>query len=209
MQQIIEFILHIDQHVESFFTNYQGLAILIICLILFCETGLIFAPFLPGDSLLFAVGAFVAKAGNYNIVGLLLMMIAAVILGDNVNYFVGSKLGTKVFDWKIPFLKKEYLDKTHLFYEKHGGKTIIMARFVPIMRTFAPFAAGLGAMTYSKYIFNCIGGAILWVGSITLLGYFLGSQPWVKDNFEKVVIGIILLSVIPMIITFIKAKSTK
>jgi membrane-associated protein len=206
---MIDFILHIDQHVETFFANYKGLAILIICLILFCETGLIFMPFLPGDSLLFAVGAFVAKAGNYNIVALLFILVASVIIGDNVNYWVGKKLGTRVFDWKIPFLKKEYLDKTHQFYEKHGAKTIIMARFVPIVRTFAPFAAGLGEMTYRRYILNCIGGAILWVCSITLLGYFLGSQPWVKDNFEKVVIGIILLSVIPMIITFFKAKSSK
>jgi membrane-associated protein len=167
-------------------------------------------PLLPGDSLLFTAGVLAADpANNFNIYLLIPLLIIAALLGDNTNYFIGSKIGVRIFDLKWKLLKKEYLDQTHAFYEKHGGKALIMARFVPIVRTFAPFAAGLGTMTYRKFIVYCISGAILWVSSISMAGYFLGSNEWVQENFEKVVLGIVFLSVMPMIWQFAKSKLSK
>lgn len=191
--------------------EYQTTTYFILALIIFCETGLVATPFLPGDSLLFAAGMLTASTGVLNIGLLIVLLICAAILGDNVNYFVGKTFGEKVF--QIPFLKKfikrEYLDRTHVFYEKHGGKTIIMARFVPIVRTFAPFAAGLGKMEYKRYITFCLGGAILWVSLLSLAGYFFGNIEIVKNNFEKVILGIILISVLPILISFAKSKFSK
>lgn len=210
MSAFIDLFLHLDKHVESFFLNYQTLSYFLICLILFCETGLVVTPFLPGDSLLFAVGATIAKVGILNIYVMIPLMIVAVLLGDNVNYFMGKFLGNRLFESENPFLKKflkrEYLTQTEAFYEKHGGKTVIMARFVPIVRTFAPFVAGIGAMDYRKYIGFCIGGGILWVTGLTLLGYFFGQLEFVKKNFELVVLGIIAVSVLPMVFEIAKAK---
>ncbi len=208
MHSILDFFLHLDKNLADILTEYQASTYFILALIIFCETGLVATPFLPGDSLLFAAGMLTASMGILDIKLLIPLLILSAFIGDNVNYFVGKFIGEKVFD--IPFLRKiikrEYLDKTHAFYEKHGGKTIIIARFVPIVRTFAPFAAGLGQMNYSRYIAFCISGAILWVSSITLAGYFFGNIPIVKNNFEKVIFGIIFVSILPIIIGVIKEK---
>ena len=191
--------------------NYQGTTYFILCLIIFCETGLVATPFLPGDSLLFAAGMLTASTGILNIWLLIPLLIISAILGDNVNYFVGRFFGEKVFEIKFlkRFIKREYLDKTHAFYEKHGGKTIIMARFVPIVRTFAPFAAGLGKMNYTRYISFCLLGGILWVSLLSLAGYYLGNIPVIKNNFEKVILGIIFISVIPILFSALKSRMEK
>lgn len=211
MHSILDFFLHLDKNLAGILLEYQTTTYFILALIIFCETGLVATPFLPGDSLLFAAGMLTASMGILDIKFLIPLLILAAFLGDNVNYFVGKLVGEKVFD--IPYLKKiikrEYLDKTHAFYEKHGGKTIIMARFVPIVRTFAPFAAGLGKMTYPRYIAFCIAGAVLWVTSITLAGYYFGNIPIVKNNFEKVIFGIIFISVLPIVIGVAKEKLKK
>ncbi|MDI9341099.1 MAG: DedA family protein [Sediminibacterium sp.] len=211
LSQFIDFFLHLDKHLADLMQQYQTGTYLILCLIIFCETGLVATPFLPGDSLLFAAGMLTASTGILNIGLLILLLILSAFLGDNVNYFVGRFFGEKVFE--IPILKKlikrEYLDKTHAFYEKHGGKTIIMARFVPIVRTFAPFAAGLGKMNYTRYISFCVVGAIVWVSLLSLAGYFFGNIPIVKNNFEKVIFGIIGLSVLPIIIGYFKGRKSK
>ena len=210
MTQFIEFFLHLDKHVEDFFINYQTLSYFLICLVLFCETGLVFTPFLPGDSLLFAVGATIANIGILRLDIMIPLILLSVILGDNVNYFMGNRIGKRLFETDNAILKKilkpEYLKKTEDFYAKYGGRTVIMARFVPIVRTFAPFVAGIGAMNYSRYIGYCIGGALLWVLSMTLAGYFLGQIPIIKNNFEIVVLGIIFISVMPAVIQVIKEK---
>ena len=206
----LDFFLHLDSHVEDFFIHYQTLSYFIICLILFCETGLVVTPFLPGDSLLFAVGATIAKIGILRLEIVIPLMLLAVFLGDNVNYFIGNKIGTKLFRTNNPILQKllkpEYLQRTEDFYEKHGGQTVIYARFVPIVRTFAPFVAGLGAMRYSKYIGYCLAGATLWVAGITLIGYFFGQMDIVKKHFDLFVIGIIFVSVLPAVLQVYKNK---
>lgn len=208
LSSFIDFFLHLDKHLEEIMQQYQTSTYLILCLIIFCETGLVATPLLPGDSLLFAAGMLTASLGILNIWLLIPLLIASAIIGDNVNYFVGRFFGEKVFEIKFlkRIIKREYLDKTHAFYEKHGGKTIIMARFVPIVRTFAPFAAGIGKMNYVKYITYCLAGGILWVILLTLSGYYLGNIPVVKNNFEKVILGIIFVSVLPMIIGYFKGK---
>ncbi len=210
MHDFIDFFLHLDKHVESFFINYKTLSYFIICLILFCETGLVFTPFLPGDSLLFAVGATIAKIGILQVEIAIPLMFLAVILGDNVNYFMGKKIGKRLFETNHPLLKKvlkpEYLVKTEAFYEKHGGKTVIMARFIPIVRTFAPFVAGIGAMDYRKYIGFCLGGGALWVTALTLLGFYFGKTEFVSKNFELVILGIIFISVLPAVIQVVSSK---
>jgi membrane-associated protein len=213
MSELLDFFLHLDKHVESFFTNYQNLSYLLICLILFCETGLVVTPFLPGDSLLFAVGATIAKIGILRLEIMIPLMLIAVFLGDNVNYFMGSKIGKRLFETDHPLLKKilkkEYLTRTEAFYEKYGGRTVIMARFIPIVRTFAPFVAGLGAMNYRRYIGYCIGGGTLWVVSLTLLGYFFGRTEFVSKNFEVVILGIIFISILPAVVQVLIEKNKK
>ncbi len=204
------FILHLDKELTDIVNQYGTLTYAILFLIVFVETGLIVMPLLPGDSLLFAAGALAAATGALNVWIIIPLLIVAALLGDNVNYFVGKFLG----DWvkskeRILFFKREYIEQTHEFYEKHGGKTVIMARFVPIVRTVAPFVAGAGSMTYSKYILNCILGAVLWVVSITLLGYFFGNFEIVKKNFELVVFGIIGISVLPIVIGAFKNYTKK
>jgi membrane-associated protein len=208
MASFLDFFLHLDKHLADLMQEYQTTTYFILCLIVFCETGLVATPFLPGDSLLFAAGMLTASNGILNIWLLIILLICSAILGDNVNYFVGRFFGEKVF--QISFLKRlikrEYLDRTHAFYEKHGGKTIIMARFVPIVRTFAPFAAGLGKMNYSKYISYCVGGAFLWVPLLSLCGYYFGNIPVIKNNFEKVILAIIFISLLPIIIGYFKGR---
>lgn len=210
MTEFIDFFLHLDKHVEAFFTQYQTLSYFLVCLVLFCETGLVVTPFLPGDSLLFAVGATIAKIGILRLEIMIPLMLISVILGDNVNYFIGNRIGKRLFETNNAILKKllkpEYLTKTEDFYTKYGGRTVIMARFVPIVRTFAPFVAGIGAMNFRNYIGYCVAGALLWVLSMTLAGYFLGQIPIIKNNFEVVVLGIIFISVMPAVIQVIKEK---
>jgi membrane-associated protein len=205
---VFNFILHIDTHLGAIIANYGTLSYLILFLIVFAETGFVFTPFLPGDSLLFAAGAF-AALGSFNIFLLLGMFWLAAFLGDTVNYWIGHFFGQKIIDNpKLP-INQEHIDKTQKFYDKHGGKTIFLARFIPIVRTFAPFVAGIGKMEYKKFItYNATGG-FTWVFGFTLLGYFFGNFPTVKENFSLVVVAIILLSVAPIIIEFIKAKQRK
>jgi membrane-associated protein len=211
--EFLDFILHFDKHLQDFINNYGVLVYGLLFLIVFMETGFVVTPFLPGDSLLFAAGALAANETNgLNVYLIMILLIMAALSGDNTNYFIGKYLakkgeGAKLFG--IFTIRKDYLDKTHLFYEKHGARTIIIARFVPIVRTFAPFVAGVGNMTYSKYIRFCVAAAIIWVVSITMAGYLFGSLPWIKANFEKVVFGIILLSLLPVIFEFFKHKFAK
>jgi membrane-associated protein len=203
---LIDFVLHIDQHLGEIISEYGTLTYFILFLIIFMETGLVVTPFLPGDSLLFAAATF-AATGSLNLTALILLLIAAAILGDATNYLIGHKLGHRLIHTK--WVKKEYLDKTHRFYEKHGGKTIIIARFVPIVRTFAPFVAGIGEMSYRRFAsFNVVGG-VLWVLSFLLAGYFFGTLPFVKRNFGLVIIAIIIISVLPAIIAWFNARSKK
>jgi membrane-associated protein len=205
----IDIVLHTKDFLTCFITNNPDLIYFLLCLIVFCETGLVATPFLPGDSLLFTAG-LLAKTheGVLNVYLLSILLFLSAILGDNVNYYVGKNIGARIFDMKFlsRIVKREYLTKTEHFFEKHGGKTIILARFVPIVRTFAPFSAGMGSMKYKKYLLFCIGGGLLWVNSILFAGYFLGSNEWVNKNFEKVVLGIVFVSVLPVIIGVIKAK---
>jgi membrane-associated protein len=209
LHQGLDFMRHLDEHLQRLVTDYQTFAYVILALIIFCETGLVVTPFLPGDSLLFAAGAVAAGGSALNVWLLIPILIAAAILGDNTNYFFGKYLGQRVFQRDYWFLKREYLTRTEQFYEKYGGRTLVKARFVPIVRTFAPFVAGVGNMTYRKFIGYCFGGGILWVVSMTLAGYFFGQIPIVKNNFEIVVVGIIGFSILPMVIEVIKAKMRK
>jgi membrane-associated protein len=209
MTQLLDFIRHLDVHLENIMQAYQWQTYFILALIIFCETGLVVTPFLPGDSLLFAAGAITAKTGILNVWVLIPLLFCAAILGDNTNYFFGRFLGNKVFTRDYWFLKRKYIDKTQGFYEKYGGQTLVMARFVPIVRTFAPFVAGVGNMAYGRFMAYCMGGGILWVTLLTLAGYFFGQLPIVKNNFEVVVFGIIGISVLPILIEFIRAKRKK
>jgi membrane-associated protein len=208
-KQFVSFFLHLDEHLNSIIQTYGTWTYIILFLIIFCETGLVVAPLLPGDSLLFAAGTF-AASGSLNLGLVLALLLIAAILGDAVNYWVGNLLGPKVFknpDSRI--FKQEYLEKTQKFYDKYGTKTIIIARFVPIVRTFAPFVAGIGKMKYSTFLTYNIIGAVLWVLSCTLLGYFFGNIPIVKENFELAIFGIIGISVLPVAIEMWKHRSEK
>ena len=207
---IIDFILHIDKHLVEIVNEYQTWTYLILFMIIFAETGFVVTPFLPGDSLLFAMGAIIAKPEtDLNIFFMCGLLIVAGILGDLVNYHIGQYFGPKAFSGKYKFLKKEYLTQTEKFYEKYGGKTIIYARFVPIVRTFAPFVAGIGSMSYGKFASYNVIGAVLWVTSFLFIGYFFGGLPVIKDNFTLVIFAIISLSLVPPILEVIKEKRNK
>ncbi|MEA3439803.1 MAG: DedA family protein [Chloroflexota bacterium] len=205
---LIDLFLHLDKYLATVIENYGVLTYALLFLIVFMETGFVVTPFLPGDSLLFAAGTFASPALGeaLNIWILIPLLSLAAILGDTVNYWIGHFIGPKAFSGDIRFLKKEYLDRTHEFYERHGGKTIILARFVPIIRTFAPFVAGIGAMNYRRFIIYNVVGGILWVSIFTLAGYFFGSIPFVKDNFTIVVLVIIAISVMPVVFEFVKER---
>jgi membrane-associated protein len=207
VKSLIDFILHIDQHLVTIISDYKTWTYVILFMIIFAETGFVVTPFLPGDSLLFAAGALIAKPETgLNIFVTMVLLIAAAILGDMVNYAIGKKVGPKAFSGKIKFLKAEYLHRTQEFYRKHGGKTIIYARFIPIIRTFAPFIAGIGTMTYRKFAsFNVI-GAILWVTIFLFLGYFFGGIPVIRQNFTYVIFAIIILSILPPVIELIRGR---
>ena len=207
-QSLFDLFMHLDEHLGLIIAKYDTWTYLLLFLVIFMETGLVIFPFLPGDSLLFAAGTFASPALNspLNIWVLLGLLSVAAILGDTVNYWIGHFIGPRAFSGNVRFLKKDYLDRTHAFYEKYGGKTIVIARFVPIVRTFAPFVAGVGAMSYGKFIsYNVIGG-LAWVFLFTLAGYFFGNLPFVKDNFSLVVIAIILISVLPAVYEVVKER---
>jgi len=202
---VINFILHIDTHLGAIIASYGTLTYIFLFIIIFAETGFVFTPFLPGDSLIFAAGAF-AALGSFNVLALLLLFWTAAFLGDTVNYWIGHFFGQKIIDNPRLPVNQKHIDKTQKFYDKHGGKTIFLARFIPIVRTFAPFVAGIGKMDYKKFIsYNATGG-FAWVGGFTLLGYFFGNLPSVKENFSMVVIAIIILSVSPILVEFLRAK---
>ncbi len=208
LKQFIDIFLHLDTHLAEIVTKYDTWTYAILFLIIFVETGLIVMPFLPGDSLLFASGAICTLSDNGLHLGLLILLLfIAAVLGDTVNYSVGNFIGPKAFSGKIKFLKKEYLDKTQAYYDKHGGKTIIYARFIPIIRTFAPFVAGIGTMKYSKFILFNIIGAAAWVSAFTLIGYFFGNLPIVKKYFTLIILLIIFISILPPIIEYFKSKA--
>ncbi|HPN86309.1 MAG TPA: DedA family protein, partial [Smithella sp.] len=202
----IDFFLHLDKYLPLIIQSFGIWAYVIMFLVIFCETGLVVTPILPGDSLLFALGAFAAQ-GALNIEILLISLCIAAVAGDTVNYSIGKFLGPKVFHYPDSrFFKREYLVRTHQFYEKHGGKTIIIARFIPIIRTFAPFVAGIGTMTYARFIsYNVIGG-ISWICLFLLAGYYFGGIPAVKRNFTLVIIAIIIISVMPGVIEYVRQK---
>ena len=205
LPRIIDLFLHLDQHLGQLISQYGTWTHLILFLIIFCETGLVVTPFLPGDSLLFAAGTF-AALGALDLWVLVVLLIIAAIIGDTVNYWIGAYIGPRAFRGDIRFLRKEYLDRTHAFYEKHGGKTIILARFVPIIRTFAPFVAGVGAMSYPKFLTYNVVGAVLWVGLFVLGGYFFGNISVVRENFTLVILAIIAISVLPIVIEALRAR---
>jgi membrane-associated protein len=202
---LVDFILHVDVHLAELIAQYGGWTYGILTLIIFCETGLVVTPFLPGDSLLFAAGALAVTTTLDVSVMFVLLTIAAVV-GDAVNYAIGAWVGTKLFDGRIPYLRQEHLDRTHAFYERYGGKAIVIARFVPIVRTVAPFVAGAGRMTYARFAMYNIGGAILWIGSMLGAGYFFGNIPIIKANFGLVVIGIIVISIMPAVYEAVRGR---
>jgi membrane-associated protein len=206
---LIDFILHIDKHLSEIIRDYQVWTYLILFIIIFAETGFVITPFLPGDSLLFAAGALVGAGGTgLNIYLLAILLFVAAVLGDTVNYEIGKHYGVKAFSGKIKFLKKEYLIQTQNFFVKHGGKTIIYARFIPIVRTFAPFVAGIGEMTYKKFAsFNVI-GAVLWIGIFLFLGYFFGNLEFIQKNFSLVILAIIVISILPAIVEILRNKKS-
>lgn len=208
IKSIISMFLHLDKVLQNVISTYGTGTYLLIFIVIFCETGLVFIPFLPGDSLVFAAGSFAANPKfGLNIWILYILLCFAAVLGDTANYHIGKLLGDSINKkQKVLFIKKEHIEKTHKFYEKYGGKTIILARFVPIVRTFAPFVAGAGEMSYLHFIsFNIIGG-VSWISIMLFLGYFFGGLSFVKNNFEVVIIGIIFISVIPGIVEYFRGK---
>ena len=200
---LVDFILHVDVHLAGIVEQHGAWTYAVLTAIIFCETGLVVTPFLPGDSLLFATGAL-AATGVLDVWLLFFLLTAAAIVGDAVNYWTGKYIGTRLFDGRIPYLKQEYLDRTHAFYEKYGAKAIVIARFVPIVRTVAPFVAGAGRMTYAKFLTYNVLGALLWITSMLFGGYLFGNIPIIKENFGLVVILIILVSLLPIVMQFVR-----
>jgi membrane-associated protein len=204
---LIDFILHIDVHLDQIIRSYGSWTYTLLFLIIFAETGLVVTPFLPGDSLLFAAGAFAAR-GSLDVASLFLVLSIAAIVGDSVNYSIGRYLAPRM-EHGLRFIKQEHLDRTHAFYERHGGKTIVIARFMPIIRTFAPFVAGIGAMEYHRFILFNVAGGILWVALFVFGGYFFGNIPAVAHNFTLVIMAIILVSVLPGVIEYLRHRLRK
>jgi membrane-associated protein len=207
IRHAIDLFLHLDKHLGELIQQYGAWTYAILTLVIFCETGLVVTPFLPGDSLLFAAGALSALPGSPLKVGFLFLLLAgAAVVGDTVNYWIGHKVGPRAFEGKIKFLNPKHLERTHDFYERYGGKTIIIARFVPIVRTFAPFVAGIGSMTYGRFIaYNVVGG-VVWVALCLFGGYFFGNLPFVRKNFSVVIIAIVVISVLPGVVEFVRHR---
>lgn len=207
--ELLDFILHVDEHLLEFINNYGVWIYAILFLIIFVETGLVVMPFLPGDSLLFAAGALAASTGAMDPWVLMGLLFISAVLGDTLNYHIGKFIGPRVFEIESRFINKQHLAYTQKFFEKHGGKTIIFARFVPFARTFAPFVAGAGSMNYKYFLSYNVIGAFCWISSFITLGYLFGNMPIVKDNFTHLIFGIIIISVLPGIIGFIRQKMKK
>lgn len=206
LAQFVDILLHLDRYLGVFLHDYGTWIYLLLFLVVFAETGLVVTPFLPGDSLLFVTGAL-AATGGLDVGTLCVLLIVAAILGDTVNYWIGDWFGLRLFnDPNARFLRREYLDRTHRFYERHGGKTIVIARFVPIIRTFAPFVAGVGEMTYRKFLAYNVLGALLWVLSFVFAGYYFGNLPFVKNNLTLVILVIIILSIMPGVIEYLRHR---
>jgi membrane-associated protein len=205
--QVIDLVLHVDKYLDLIIQQYGLLTYVLLFVIVFCETGLVVTPFLPGDSLLFAVGAFAAR-GSLDVVVALVVLAAAAILGDTVNYWIGAVVGPKVFHKEnVRFLNRKHLDRTHEFYERYGGKTIVIARFVPIVRTFAPFVAGIGKMTYGRFLSYNVFGGLLWVLLFVLGGFYFGNIGIVRRNFSLVIIAIVLISILPGVIETLRQRA--
>ncbi|MBU2611048.1 MAG: DedA family protein [Chloroflexi bacterium] len=206
--QIVDIFLHLDIYLSQVISTYGIWTYALLFLVIFLETGFVVTPFLPGDSLLFAAGTFAALEALDPFV-LIVLLIAAAIAGDTVNYWIGHAIGARAFSGEIKWIKKEYMERTHAFFEKHGGKTIFLARFVPIVRTFAPFVAGVGKMSYGYFISYNVFGGIVWVTLFVAAGYFFGNIDFVKHNFSLVIIAIILISILPMVVEAVKARMEK
>jgi membrane-associated protein len=207
LRELFDFFLHIDDALKQLTATYGSWTYVILGLVVFCETGLVVTPFLPGDSLLFAAGAIAADpAAGLDPLVLYVLLTVAAIVGDSVNYTIGARLGVKIFDLNLPFVKREYLDRANEFYAKHGAKMIVMARFVPIVRTFAPFAAGIAKMDYKTFITYNIVGGLIWTTLFVWAGYFFGNLPFVQDNFELVALAIVVLSVLPVIYEWMQSR---
>ena len=207
LREVFEFFLHIDEALKQLTATYGVWTYVILGLVVFCETGLVVTPFLPGDSLLFAAGAIAADpAAGLDPLVLYVLLTVAAIVGDSVNYTIGARLGVKIFDLNLPFVKREYLDRANEFYAKHGAKMIVMARFVPIVRTFAPFAAGIAKMDYKTFITYNIVGGVIWTTLFIWAGYFFGNLPFVQDNFELVALAIVVLSIVPVIYEWMQSR---
>jgi len=205
---LVDFVLHMDKYLPAIIQTLGIWTYLVLFFVIFMETGFVITPFLPGDSLLFAAGAIAAVSnGGLNVITLYIVVAAAAILGDTANYWIGHYIGPRAFSGSIRFLKKEYLDRTQAFYDKHGGKTILLARFVPIVRTFAPFVAGVGKMRYSYFISYNVFGGLFWTALFVFGGYFVGNLEFIKNNFSLVVILIILISILPGVIEVVKART--
>jgi membrane-associated protein len=203
----VDIVLHLDRHLQVLVADYGSWIYLILFLIIFCETGLVVTPFLPGDSLLFVAGA-VAATGGMDVHALFAILAAASFCGDNTNYWIGRFAGPRIFTRKGSLLfNPAHLERTQRFYERHGGKTVLIARFVPIVRTFAPFVAGMGHMVYARFLAYSFGGAVLWIGSLTYAGYFFGNLPIVRNNLSIVIIGIVVLSIMPGIVEFLRSRA--
>jgi membrane-associated protein len=203
---VVDLMLHLDTHLAALVAQYGAWVYAILFVIVFCETGLVVTPFLPGDSLLFVAGA-IAAAGGMHIGLLIVLLVIAAVLGDAVNYAVGAWFGPKVFRWESSrFFNRSAFDRTHAFYETHGGKTVIIARFMPLIRTFAPFVAGVARMRYARFAMFNVTGALLWVVSLTLAGYWFGNLPWVKQNLTLVILVIIAISLAPVAVAWVKSK---
>jgi membrane-associated protein len=205
---LVDFLLHLDDHLAGIIGQYGTWTYLILFLIVFAETGLVVTPFLPGDSLLFAAGTF-AGLGALDPWLLFLLLAGAAIAGDTLNYWVGRWIGPRAFSGQIRWLRQDYLDRTEAFYERHGGKTILLARFIPIVRTFAPFVAGVGHMHYGRFLAYNVGGGIFWVALFVFAGYFFGNIPVVRDNFTAVILGIIVVSVLPVLLEWLRARNSR
>ncbi len=208
LRQFVDLILHLDRHLADIIARYGTGTYLLLFAIVFCETGLVVTPFLPGDSLLFAIGTF-CGLGALDVRVVVPLLLAATFLGDNVNYWIGAKIGRRAFSGELRFVKREHLVRTEAFYARHGGRTVIMARFVPIVRTFAPFVAGVGHMPYRQFLAYSIAGALLWVGLLVLGGYYFGNLPAVRSNFSAVILAIIVISVLPMVVELVKGRRTR
>jgi membrane-associated protein len=203
--ELIDFILHVDRHLTGFVAAYGLWIYALLFIIVFVETGVVVMPLLPGDSLLFAAGAL-AAAGQMNVWLLMGLLFVAAVLGDNLNYYIGNRIGPRVYDWNSRWIRREHLHKTQEFFLRHGGKTVIIARFMPIVRTFAPFVAGVGAMPWDRFLMFNVIGAALWVGSCVGLGYALGNLPFFKENFTAIILAIIFISILPGIIAWLRHK---